>query len=191
MLSSKGGQTARPSESRRSRLLGLLRQQAVVHGATQLASGAKSDIYFDLRISTLDPESSDLIASEFLEILNSEGIELVGGLEVGAVPIISSVVTKSVHECPVKGFFVRKAVKEHGTRKRIEGNFDPTKKIALLDDVTTSGGSVLQAAQVVREQGGQVAMVLTIVDREEGARGNLHNEGIELRALFTKSDFRS
>lgn len=191
MLSSQGGQAARSSEWRRSRLLELLRQQAVVHGATQLASGAKSDIYFDLRISTLDPESSDLIAAEFLDILNSEGIELVGGLEVGAVPIISSVVTKSVRECPVKGFFVRKAVKEHGTRKRIEGNFDPSKRIALLDDVTTSGGSVLQAAQVVREQGGQVALVLTIVDREEGAKENLSQDGVELRALFTKSDFRS
>jgi len=190
-LSGQGGQPTRTSEARRARLLDLLREQAVVHGATQLASGVKSDIYFDLRVSTLDPESSDLIAAEFLDLLNAEGIERVGGLEVGAVPIISSVVTKSVQDRPVKGFFVRKAVKEHGTRKRIEGNFDPGKKIALLDDVTTSGGSVLQAVEVVREQGGQVTMVLTIVDREEGARANLLKDGIELRALFNKSDFRS
>jgi orotate phosphoribosyltransferase len=176
---------------RRQRLLALLRRKAMIAGREmRLASGRTSDVYFDMKPAMLDPEGIDLIADSVLDLLDDENVELIGGLEMGAVPIIGAVAGKSVHRRPVAGFFVRKTVKEHGTQKKIEGNFDPAKPIALLEDVTTTGGSVLQAARAVRAQGGTVALVLTIVDREEGAAAALASEGIRLRALFTRSDFR-
>ena len=179
-------------EDRRLRLLDRLRDLAMISGKPmKLASGRTSDFYFDMKMPMFDPETINLIALEILDLLAEEGAEYVGGLEMGAVPLVGAVVCRSWPERPVKGFFVRKSVKEHGTQKKIEGHFDPTGKIVLLDDVTTSGGSVLDAVRAVRERGGAVTTALTIVDRDEGAAQNLAQEGLRLRALFTRADFRA
>lgn len=176
----------------KARLLSRLRNLAMINGQEmQLASGRTSDIYFDMKMPMFDPETINLIADEVLRRVRDERAQLIGGLELGAVPIIAAVVCKSYPEHPVYGFFVRKTVKEHGTRKKIEGHFNKGQRIVLLDDVTTTGGSVLEAVREVRIMGGYVNTVLTIVDREEGARENLEREGIALSALFTKVDFRS
>ncbi|MFO1128874.1 MAG: orotate phosphoribosyltransferase [Rhodospirillales bacterium] len=176
---------------RRRRLLHRLRELAMISGsAVKLASGRTSDIYFDMKMPMFDAETINLIADEMLDRLTEEGAESIGGLEMGAVPLVAAVVCRSWPARPVKGFFVRKTVKEHGTQKRIEGHFDPAGSIVLLDDVTTTAGSVLEAVRAVRERGATVRTVLTIVDREEGATENLAAEGLRLRALFTRADFR-
>ena len=157
----------------------------------RLASGRTSDIYFDMKMAMFDPETINLIADSILGEVKAKHAAQVGGLEIGAVPIVSAVVCRSFPSHPVRGFFVRKTVKEHGTQKRIEGCFEAGAATILLDDVTTTGGSVLKAVEAVRSEGCPVEYVVTVVDREEGARDALAEARVELIALYTKSDFRS
>jgi orotate phosphoribosyltransferase len=176
---------------RRARLLDRLRTLAMVSGREmRLASGRTSDIYFDMKVAMFDPETMSLIADAILDVVKARGVAQVGGLEMGAVPIVSAVVCKSFGRYPVRGFFVRKSVKAHGTQKRIEGCFESDAAMILLEDVTTTGGSVLEAVKEVRTAGGKVTNVITVVDREEGAREALAAAGVELIALYTRSDFR-
>jgi orotate phosphoribosyltransferase len=156
-----------------------------------LVSGRVSDIYFNVKRPLFDPEAASLIAEEIVELLRNEKIDAVGGMAMGAVPIVAAVCAKSFPSNPLPGFFVRKEVKEHGTQSLIEGRFDSGARIVLLEDVTTTGGSTLHAATTVREAGGHVEKAVTIIDRLEGARENLAAEGIELIALFTSDDFRA
>jgi orotate phosphoribosyltransferase len=104
------------------------------------------------------------------------------------VPIISSVCARSWPDHPIDGFIVRKEKKGHGTDKKIDGNFKPNSNVILLDDVTTKGGSVMQAVEAVRTQGAKVVKIITIVDRLEGAAERLRKEGIELIPIFTTRD---
>jgi orotate phosphoribosyltransferase len=181
---------AQTDEDARERLRQRLKALAMISGKEmRLASGRTSDIYFDMKIPMLEPEAISLIADAIVAVLAEQRAQYVGGLELGAVPLVSAVVCKSYPAHPVKGFLVRKTVKQHGTQKKIEGNFDPHAKIVLLDDVTTTGGSVIEALAAVRGRGGTVQTVVTIVDREEGASENLAREGVSLRALFRKRDF--
>jgi orotate phosphoribosyltransferase len=175
---------------RRARLLDRLRRLAMVSGRElRLASGRTSSIYFDMKLAMFDPETMSLIADAILEVAKARGATQVGGLEMGAVPIVGAVACRSFPTQPVRGFFVRKTVKAHGTQKRIEGCFEANAPTLLLEDVTTTGGSVLEALAAVREAGGDAKAVLTVVDREEGATEALAAAGVELIALFTKSDF--
>jgi len=175
----------------RARLLDRLRRLAMISGREmRVASGRTSDIYFDMKLAMFDPETMSLIADAILDVAKARGATQVGGLEMGAVPIVGAVACRSFPDHPVRGFFVRKSVKAHGTQKRIEGCFDPAAPTLLLEDVTTTGGSVLEALQAVREAGGDAATVLTVVDREEGATKALAEAGVELIGLYTKSDFR-
>ncbi len=178
--------------SRRQRLRQILHDQAVIRGrAVTLASGRVSDIYFNVKRPLFDPEAASLIAEEIIESLRNETVDAVGGLAMGAVPIVAAVCAKSFPSAPVRGFFVRKDVKEYGTQSLIEGQFDSGARVVLLEDVTTTGSSTLHAATTVRRAGGLVAKAITVIDRLEGARENLAAEGIELIALFTSDDFRS
>jgi orotate phosphoribosyltransferase len=174
----------------RARLLDRLRRLAMVSGRElRLASGRTSSVYFDMKLAMFDPETMSLIADAILDVAATRGAEQVGGLEMGAVPIVGAVACRSFPDRPLRGFFVRKTVKAHGTQKRIEGCFQPEAPTLLLEDVTTTGGSVLEALAAVREAGGEAKAVLTVVDREEGATEALAAAGVELVALFTKSDF--
>jgi orotate phosphoribosyltransferase len=125
--------------------------------------------------------------------LNELGCNAVGGLEMGAVPVISSIATMSyINSCNMRAFFIRKAAKEHGTRELIEGTtLDELRcsRVAVMDDVTTTGGSGLTAVRVLKETGIQVQHAITIVDREEGAAEAFQAEGITLHPLFRKSEF--
>jgi orotate phosphoribosyltransferase len=177
---------------RRQRLRQILGDQAVIRGRKMtLASGRVSDIYFNVKRPLFDPEAASLIADEIVDLLRNESIDAVGGMAMGAVPIVAAVCAKSFPSNPLPGFFVRKDVKEHGTQSLIEGHFDSGARVVLLEDVTTTGGSTLLAATAVREARGHVAKAVTIIDRLEGARENLAAEGIELIALFTSDDFRT
>jgi orotate phosphoribosyltransferase len=104
------------------------------------------------------------------------------------VPIVSAVCARSFPQRPVDGFIVRKAAKDHGTERKIDGNFRPGSSVVLVEDVTTKGGSVMQAVEAVRHRGAVVTTIITIVDRLEGAEANLKKEGLELRPVFTARD---
>ena len=119
-----------------------------------------------------NPKGAKLLAELIFERLENEKVDFIGGLEMGAVPLISPFNMLSFEKGrPIPGFFVRKNVKEHGTKKLIEGVYGglKDKNVVILDDVTTTGGSAMQAVKAVQEVGANVTLVLTIVDREEGA----------------------
>ena len=170
------------------RLFEIIQNKSLLKGRFKLASGAVSDYYLDMKPTTLDPEGISLIADIIFALLLNEEVDAIGGLELGAVPIITAVCQRSWPEHPIDGFIVRKEKKGHGTDKKIDGNFRSNTKVILFDDVTTKGGSVLQAVRAVREQNAAVTKVITVVDRLEGAAGNLAKEGVELIPLLTTRD---
>jgi len=149
-------------------------------------SGAVSNYYLDKKPTMFDPEGAHLVAELVFDLLKDErDVDAIGGLELGAVPIIVAVCARSWHGRPVAGFVVRKEIKDHGTEQKIDGNFKPDSTVILFDDVTTKGGSVMRA---VRGRGARVRKIITLVDRLEGASENLGKEGIELVALYTTRD---
>lgn len=177
------------SLNKRERLKEIIKEKSLIHGTFKLASGATSDFYLDMKPTTFDPEGSSLIADIVVELLQEfPEIDAIGGLELGAVPIIAAVSQRSWPERPIPSFVVRKEKKGHGTDKKIDGNFQKNTHVILIDDVTTKGGSVMQAVHAVREQGCTVNTIITIVDRLEGAEQNLRAEGIRLVPVFTKRD---
>ena len=168
-------------------------QACIQTGEVTLASGKVTDFYFDGRLVALDPEGSALIGELFLEEMKARPeIQAVGGPTSGADPIVSSLgVLAHQQGHPIQLFYVRKEAKAHGMQKRLEGPQLPRgARVFLVDDVLTTGGSLIKAVQAVREEG-QVEVVgaMVIVDRQEGGEQNLQSEGIELVSLFKKSDF--
>jgi orotate phosphoribosyltransferase len=138
----------------------------------------------------LHPEGAALLAELIVQELSAVEADCVGGLEMGAVPLIAPVAIKSREAGrPLLGFFVRKAPKDHGTRQRIEGLDVAGKTAIILEDVTTTGGSAMQAVEEVRKAGGQVALVLSILDRGEGAAELYAAAGVPFRSLFRAEEF--
>ena len=173
------------------RLLDIIRRKSLLTegGPFKLASGAMSDYYLDMKPTMLDPEGAALIADIVFEMLaDVRGVEAIGGLELGAVPIVTGVCARSFPQRPIDGFIVRKERKDHGTARKIDGNFRDNSAVVLVEDVTTKGGSVMQAVDAVRQRGATVNTIITIVDRLEGAEANLKLEGLELRPIFTARD---
>jgi orotate phosphoribosyltransferase len=176
----------------RGRLLEIIKERSFLKGHFKLASGAMSDYYLDMKPTTFDPEGAACLAEIILSmLLEDRDVNSIGGLELGAVPIIAAVCARSWPEHPINGFVVRKERKGHGTDKKIEGNFREGTTVVLFDDVTTKGGSVLQAVEAVRQRGSNVKKVITIVDRLEGAKENLRKEEIDLVPIFDTSDLLS
>ncbi len=181
-------------DPRKLRLAQIIEEKSLMRGSEmRLASGCTSAFYFDMKPTTFDPEGARLIAELILEIIRSGEVDLIGGLEMGAVPIVACVCEKSFGSKSIPGFFVRKREKEHGTRRLIEGIAEnetlANKHAVLLDDVTTTGGSVLKAVEAARREGCSVSQVITVVDRQEGATENLRKHDVQLIALLTADDF--
>jgi orotate phosphoribosyltransferase len=183
------------SPSLRDRLIGLVTRCSLLRsGQIKLVSGAESSFYFNMKPAAFDPEGAALIAELVLDEALRDGADLIGGLEMGAVPLVACVAQLSfIRGRPIAGFFVRKAAKEHGTRKIVEGLPEGTsiagRRALLVDDVTTTGGSVLRAVEAAREAGAKVETVVTIVDRLEGAAANLASHGLRLIALTNSEDY--
>jgi orotate phosphoribosyltransferase len=188
------GGAMRPTSTfaaKKARLLEIIKQKSLLRegGPFKLASGAMSDYYLDLKPTTFSPEGLSLIADIVHDMLrNDADVAAIGGLELGAVPIINAVSMRSWPERPIDGFVVRKERKGHGTDQQIDGNFRPNSTVILIEDVTTRGGSVMQAVRAVRARGGAVKRIISIVDRQEGATENLRKEGIGLDAIYVASD---
>jgi len=180
-------------ERLREKLRGCIRS-----GPVTLSSGKVTDFYFDGRLVTLDSEGSVLVGKLILDEVVARGVGAVGGLTSGADPITSVVgVLAFQRGVPLRLFFVRKERKEHGTQKRVEG--PPIREsgaaaapvVALVDDVLTTGGSLLRAREaIVEETGLEPRLAFVIVDREEGGRERLAADGIEVVPLFRRGDFR-
>jgi orotate phosphoribosyltransferase len=175
----------------RNRLAELIRERSFGRRKVVLASGRESDFYFDMKPTMFHPEGASLLAQMILARLSGLGVDYIGGLEMGAVPLIASVAALSHDQGkPLPGFFVRKAVKDHGTKKRIEAAESLAgKRVAILEDVTTTGGSAIQAVDVARAAGAEVVLVLSIVDRLEGAKESFAQAGVPFASLFTADDF--
>jgi len=183
--------------SLKEQLRSLLQKKSVYHGEFTLASGAKSDFYVDARVTTLDPRGACLIGEVGWELVKETAsklgkrVDAVGGLTLGADPVALSIGIASQRQDPsssLQVFTVRKAAKEHGRQKRIEGNFSPSNSVVIVDDVVTTGGSTIQAIDAIEEAGGQIAFVIVLVDREEGGRGNIEKRGHTVVPIFTRSD---
>jgi orotate phosphoribosyltransferase len=173
----------------RARLAEIIKQKSLLRGTFTLASGATSNYYLDLKPTTFDPEGAALVAEIVCGMLAGDpDVDSIGGLELGAVPIVAAVAARSFSARPVNGFVVRKEKKGHGTDQKIDGNFKPNTIVVLIEDVTTKGGSVMQAVRAVRAQGATIKKIITIVDREEGATENLRKEGLVLAPIFTTSE---
>ncbi|MCH8184383.1 MAG: orotate phosphoribosyltransferase [Proteobacteria bacterium] len=172
------------------RLREIVRELSVIEGEITLSSGETSQFYFDMRRTACDPEGSNLIADLILDSLAEDDVDFIGGLEVGAVPIVACVSQKSFQTArPIPAFYVRKKPKEHGTRRAIEGQIREGGRVVIVDDVTTSGESVMRAVEAAREFGCTVVKVITVVDRLEGAAERFAAEGCPFVALLTADDF--
>jgi orotate phosphoribosyltransferase len=187
---------ARGSDGDRARLADIIFERSFGRGRITLASGKESDFYFDLKPSMLHPEGASLMAKALLAEIRQAGADYVGGLEMGAVPITGAVCQHS-HDsgAPIAGFFVRKQAKGHGAKKLIEGLAKGEtlagRKVAVVEDVTTTGESVFKAVEPCREAGAEVVLVITVVDREDGAKEFFESKGLPFRALFVASEFLS
>lgn len=152
-------------------LLKLIQEKAVVHGERTLASGKVSQYYIDGKQVTLDAQGLFLAAKLILHSAQAAGADAVGGPTLGADPIAAAVsVLSSQSGKPLKAFIVRKGAKDHGMQKMIEGPaLSPGDKVVMLEDVITTGGSVLKAIQEVEKLGAKVVKTICLVDRNEGA----------------------
>ena len=180
-----------PQDSeRRARLKTLIAELSVLKGREfTLVSGRKSKILFDMKKIMLDPEGANLVAEAVLDRLGGAEADFIGGLAMGAIPLVTAVSMKSQGSKPLRAFYVREKAKTHGTLNRVDGHLDDGARVILFDDVTTTGGSTMKAVAAVRERGCKVDTVVAIVDRQEGAEENLAAEGIALVALFRKEEF--
>lgn len=185
---------------RKSKLLGILIERSVRHGDFTLASGKKSDLYVNCKLTALDPAAALLVGAVGWELLRQTAADLnvqidaVGGLTMGADPIALSIGIAAQLDAPgnpLQTFTVRKAAKEHGTKKLIEGNFSAGNTVVVIDDVVTTGGSTLQAIKAVEDEGGKVAFVIALVDRLEGGRKNIEDQGYQVVPFFTRTDVLS
>jgi orotate phosphoribosyltransferase len=157
---------------------------AIRYGDFKLASGKKSKYYIDIKKASTDPKTLKLIARQAAFRIKQMDVNIIAGVELGGVPLATAVSMET--ELPL--LIVRKAVKDYGTRSRFVGDIRPEDRLVMLEDVTTSGGSVRNAIEVVRETGANVKYVISVVDREEGAIENLKEAGAELVPLVSASD---
>jgi orotate phosphoribosyltransferase len=177
--------------STRAKAFNIIKEKSFSLGDYVLASGKRSKYYLDMKPAMLSPEGATALAELILERIDGLDVHYIGGLEMGAVPLIAPVSMLSYQRRkPVAGFFVRKHVKDHGTMKLIETAGDLRgENVVILEDVTTSGESAMLALKAVKAVDANVVLVLSIVDREEGAAELYAKAGIPFDRLFTTSDF--
>src|SRR3954466_2919908 len=168
------------------RLLALLAERSARRGHFTLASGRQSTLYIDARLTTMSPDGLSLIGPLGVSALAASGwqVDAVGGLTLGADPVSYAIAYASaLAGAPIRAFTVRKEAKAHGTGRLIEGPFREGDHVVVIEDVITTGGSALRAADAIRAAHGVVVGVLALVDREEGGREALESAGLSVLAL--------
>ena len=175
--------------SDREDLLEHIREQAVVHGRVTLSSGREADQYVDLRRVSLDGVAAPLVGRVMLDLVADLEVSAVGGLTLGADPVAAAM----LHAAAARGqrldaFVVRKAGKQHGLQRRIEGPEVSERRVLAVEDTATTGASVLTAVEALREAGAEIIAVAVIVDRGTGARERIQAAGLEYRAAYSAAD---
>jgi orotate phosphoribosyltransferase len=171
-------------------LLAIIRRESLLQNRDfRLASGRSSKFFFDMKKTMFDPQGASLLSDLLFEMIRNDDVDYIGGLETGAIPIIAALCVRSWPEKPVRGFFVRKETKGHGTDQRVDGRLEKGSKVILFEDVTTTGGSAMLAVNQARQFQCPILKVISVVDRLEGAEENFRAAGIEFEALFTWRDF--
>ena len=174
------------------RLIELINELAVVHGKVTLSSGLEADYYVDLRRATLHHEAAPLIGKVMLELLEQAGfrdVAAVGGLTMGADPVATALLHQAAGAGkPLDAFVVRKQAKAHGMARQVEGPSVEGKKVIVLEDTSTTGGSPLTAAEALVAAGATVVAVATVVDRDTGARQAIEAAGYPYLTAITLGD---
>ena len=179
--------------SDRQRLKEIMLEKSYRKGTFTLTSGKTSDFYIDGKQTTLSAEGAYLCGKLLFELIaaNDQKINAVGGMTLGADPIVTAVsIASFLQERPIPAFIVRKEAKGHGTGNYIEGlgNMEPGATVALVEDVVTTGGTLLKVIDRVEEAGFKVGLVVTLVERQEGGAETLQKAGYPLQALFTRQE---
>ncbi len=169
------------------RLRELVIEKSVRYGYFVLASGSESSYYFDGRLTTLWPEGALLVGRKVFEVISRRGgVDAIGGPTLGADPIVAAVVlTSQLEGKPIPGFIVRKEPKRHGTQRHVEGHLPEKGTVALVDDVITTGGSLIRAIEVVESAGCRVGKVVVLLDRNQGGSIELRKRGYDFTALLS------
>ena len=174
----------------REKLRTIIRRQSLLQNRDfRLASGGSSNFFFDMKRTMFHPEGASLVTDLMFDAIKEEDFDYIGGSETGAIPIVAALCVRSWPEKPIKGFFVRKEVKGHGTDQRVDGLLERRSRVILVEDVTTTGGSAMQAVSQVQQYECAILKVISVVDRLEGAEENFRAAGIKFEALFTWRDF--
>lgn len=182
--------------SDKQRLKEIILEKSYRKGKFKLSSGLESDFYIDGKQTTLSAEGAYLCGKEIFELIrnNPEPISSVGGMTLGADPLVTAASLVSYLEKePIPAFIVRKESKGHGTEQYIEGlkNMPEGGSVALLEDVVTTGGTLLQVIERVEAQGFKVGLIVTVVDRQEGGAEALEKAGYPMKAVFTREELLS
>lgn len=188
-----GEQTMPYYDKKRRKLMEIIQKNAIVFQDVQLFSKIKSQYYYDIKRISLQKEGTHLLAELLLSEIYKYGPKSVGGMEMGAVALVTAVVFKSTmdgkYEKGLNGFFIRKEAKGYGLQKRIEGNMIPP--VVIVDDVITSGKSVMDSIEAVNAEGVTPKGVVCVIDREEAGTPNvLKQNNIKYSSLFKHSEFR-
>lgn len=178
--------------SKHSRLVELIKELAVVHGRVTLSSGIEADYYVDLRRATLHHEAAPLIGQIMLDMLDEAGIkdfDAVGGLTMGADPVATAI----MHQAAARGrsvdaFVVRKQAKTHGMGRQVEGPDVRGRKVIVVEDTSTTGGSPLTAAEALVQAGAHIVAVATVVDRDTGAQKVIEDAGYRYLSAVSLDD---
>ena len=175
---------------KRQKLLSIISRASLVRGREfRLTSGGSSNFFIDLKKTMLDPEGASLLADLLFDKIKTENVDCIGGMETGAIPIVTVVCMRSWPDKPIKGFFIRREAKGHGTDQRVDGLLDQGSRVILFEDVTTTGSSLMRAVEQARLFQCTILKAITVVDRLEGAEENFRQAGITFEALFTRRDF--
>jgi len=173
----------------RQNLIALVRERALQFGDFTLASGQKSGYYLDGKQVNLFSQGLRLVSEGLLDLLEGVAFDAVGGMSIGADPIIGGMLVVAAERGQsLRGFLVRKEAKGHGTNRFIEGPVEPGMRVVVIDDVVTTGGSSLQAVERMEEFGCKVVQVVGIIDRLQGGATNFAARGLTFRALLTVDD---
>ncbi|MFH1621524.1 MAG: orotate phosphoribosyltransferase [Candidatus Omnitrophota bacterium] len=174
-------------------LFGIIKRDAYVEGRFLLSSGKISDYYIDCRKVTLSSKGAYFAALLILDLIKNRKIYAIGGPTIGADPIVGAVSVLSLirYKKPIKAFLIRKLAKSHGMKRQVEGpKLDRGDKVVVVDDVATTGGSLIDAISCLRKRGIKVDMVITLVDRNEGAGEKLKKAKCKFVSIFNIKDFK-